>query len=290
LSILSKDGSAFTPGGDFFWLRKSFYGQGYDSPGNSHGHNVVAVEFGLNADPVLPMAPGDGSVEYLSSWLGCTSCHDPHGATGDDAKNPAAGGFRLLGGVDYAGGNEAVGISFTNPAPVARSYSGLGNKWPAETDQNHTDYGSGMSEWCTNCHSGFASGLTHGHPAGNHAHLRALAMLYDGYVASGNMTGTHDAAYDHFVPFERGVENPIELSPTSTEGPEYDSNVMCLTCHRAHASPFAASGRWDFQSTLLEEGSIFNYPDGVNAYYGENIETRYTSFQRSLCNKCHVRD
>ena len=57
--------------------------------------------------------------------------------------------------------------------------SGTGEDWPAETDTNHTDYGSGMSEWCTNCHSGMASGLSHNHPSGNDARLKILADLYN---------------------------------------------------------------------------------------------------------------
>ena len=73
-------------------------------------------------------------------------------------------------------------------------------------------------------------------------------------------------------PSNAGLPDPNELSPKSTEGPDQNSNVMCLTCHRAHASPFAHDGRWDFQSTLLAEAPIFDFPEGANAYYGETID------------------
>jgi hypothetical protein len=291
MRVLTGNGSAFTPGGDFFWLTKSYNKAGSFSPGDSHGHNIMALEFNLREDSTLPMAPGDGVVEYQSSWMGCTSCHDPHASIADDSGAPAVGSsFRMLAGVGYTGGSQASGISFTNPAPVAKSYAGEGTDYPSETDSNHTDYGYGMSEWCTNCHSGLASELAHKHPSGQDAKFRNLATLYNFYVATGDMSGTHDSAYDHFVPFERGLDNLNELSPESTTGPDSGSNVMCLSCHRAHASPFAHSGRWDFQATFLAESAIFSNPEGANAYYGESIQSRYGEFQRSLCNKCHAQD
>ena len=283
IQVLSTDGSAYTPGGDFFWLTRSYTGQGGRSWGDSHGHNVISRDFGLNRDQSLRSAPSDGTVIYQSSWLGCTSCHDPHGVIGES--------YRLLGGVGYQGGGLAQDIHFTQPAPIARAYPAEGDQLPPETDRNHVDYGTGMSEWCINCHSGFASGSgAHLHPAGREATLGMLARFYNAYVATGKMTGSPESSYDRLVPFERGVKDPALLSPTSTEGPDAQANVMCLSCHRAHASAFSDAGRWDFQATLLTSSAVLSTPEGVHAYYGEDIANRYQPFQRSLCNKCHVQD
>jgi hypothetical protein len=288
MKVLSGDGSAYTPGGDFFWLTRSYSG----SPGENHGHNVISWDYLLDEDRVRTMAPGDGSVSYRSSWLECTSCHDPHAniRVGTETMKNSEGAYRLLGGVGYEGGGLAAGIGFTNPAPVAKAYPAQRDYLPPETNKNHVAYGSGMSEWCSNCHSGLAGSGKHRHPAGEEAKLGRLAQLYDAYVTSGRMEGNHATAYDFLVPFEHGTDNLADLSTSSTAGPTPGSNVMCLTCHRAHASPFSSSGRWDFKSTLLAESAVLSTPEARHAYYGEEISRRYGPYQRSLCNKCHVKD
>ncbi|MBN2790947.1 MAG: hypothetical protein JXQ81_00420 [Desulfuromonadales bacterium] len=78
-SVFSPDGSALTPGGDFYWLTRDFSWLDGSSPGNTHGHNFVARDYNLLPDPSLLQAPGG---TYLASNLGCTSCHDPHGRAG----------------------------------------------------------------------------------------------------------------------------------------------------------------------------------------------------------------
>ncbi len=61
-NVLSNDGSTYSAGGDFYWLKKTFTwtenGKECRSSGDSHGHNVVAVEYGLNQENTLNSAPG----------------------------------------------------------------------------------------------------------------------------------------------------------------------------------------------------------------------------------------
>ncbi len=71
-------------------------------------------------------------------------------------------------------------------------------------------YGTGMSEWCQNCHTNIhLDGYTTGvaglrHPAGSTAFLHAGQYdVYNSYVSSGNMTGTD--MYTSLVPFEQGA-------------------------------------------------------------------------------------
>jgi len=197
-NVLSHDGSTYSAGGDFYWLKKTFtwrkYGVHYQSLGNNHGHNVVAVEYGLNEEGTLSSAPGG---IYSSTALGCTSCHNPHSRTvkegyageisvansnGEDLIIvTSVGNYRLLGGLGYTGGVQARGVTFKYPAPVAMADS---HDW-VETDANHTAYGSGMSEWCSNCHPDF---LNSGNklPAGNGAKLNtAIISNYNSYVSTG---------------------------------------------------------------------------------------------------------
>ncbi len=308
-NVLSDNGSSFTPGGDFYWLERSYLwteGEGeqvYSSPGHQHGHNVTAVDYGLTADAISAAAPG-GS--YPAAELSCASCHDPHGqSTGEgDLRLPisgsgsyadaspddaALGSYRLLGGLGYA----ESGTSFSQAAPVALAPT----DW-TETDENHVDYGSGMSEWCANCHPGMHEGVAAQHPAGESARFSAeTAEIYGSYVRTGDFSGSAAFSYLALVPFERGVADPGLLDPGSSSGPEGGaSNVMCLTCHRAHASAYPDIGRWDFTATMLvdshpQDGDVGAGPeDAWNSYYGRDITAEFGPYQRSLCNKCHAQD
>jgi len=307
-AIFSMDGSAMTPGGDFYWLRKSFSWLNGESPGYSHGHNVVALDFNLLPDSVRSVAPGG---TYPAAKLSCISCHDPHGRVaggtaggglpvakpgsygGGGSVGTASGHYRLLGGADYVTG----GYSFTAAAPVARQSSV--NKYQ-ETDSSHVAYGTGMSEWCGNCHSGMlnnehsAGGSSLEHPSGSGELLDSeIINTYNSYRNSGDFSGVTASAYLQFVPFERGTSNMQMLDPNSTAGPDSNSNVMCLSCHRAHASAFGNAGRWDFTATLLVDshpavGDIgATASDVYYSYYGRNIATEFGSGQGQFCEKCH---
>jgi hypothetical protein len=302
-------------GGDFYWLTTDVpKGRGTSLAAN-HGHNIVAADFGLVEDAVLTVAPSDGTVAFSASNLGCNSCHDPHGKKDNNinplpieasgsygAVNPlpgevVLGNFRLLGGVGYDGGLGG-GLSFTAGDPVGVGKNGV------DSNVGHTDYGSGMSEWCANCHSGFTAAdtiVSHRHPAGNNADLGAtIAASYNAYITTGNMGGDITTSFDHLVPFERGVfdaendgtpDDP-SLAYTSTAGADATSNVMCLSCHRAHASAFDNMGRWNLANTMLieEEANAIAAGFTLQQLNGGDDMARFGEYQRSLCNKCHVQD
>lgn len=308
-SVFSFDGSARTPGGDFYWMTRSFSWSGGSSPAARHGHNVVAADFGLGADPNKIQGPGGG---YPAAQLSCISCHDPHGSStvgtrtgaaavtvsGSYGETPAAGtgrgNYRLLGGVGYS----VNGHTFNYPAPVARQNP---DRPFAESDGSHVDYGSGMSEWCANCHSAVLTsdhqvgGLDFEHPVGPDEALDgAIVANYNSYVKTGDLSGTMAGAYLQFVPFERGTATAELLDPISTAGPDSAANISCLTCHRAHASAFRSAGRWDFDALLLidshpalgDSGAAANDVD--NSYYGRDIAVEFGAGQGPFCEKCHA--
>ena len=163
-----------------------------------------------------------------------------------------------------------------------------------------TLFRQGMSEWCATCHTDFLAGGKgqHKHPAANTATLGQgnIAQNYNAYVSTGDLTGVADSSYDALVPFERQIADTSQLSSTSTQGPDSSSNVMCLSCHRAHVSAFPNAGRWDFEIELLVDSHPMDSDAGAIAgdqlasYYGRTIEVAYNSAQRSLCNKCHLQD
>jgi hypothetical protein len=253
--------------GDFIFLTEDNLNDGYGGqlpqnfiPGYKGGHSIVAPSKNLAADPVLLTAPGGN---FNSSMLGCSSCHDPHGNTS----------FRLLNGV---GPVQAGVYTFTNPAPTA---SGI-TLSTAETNANHSAYKSGMSEWCANCHAAFHNSTHNLHPSGSSL-SDGEAVRYGIYNGTLDQSGGNPAtSYLALVPFE----DPA-MTTTTTSGPTANSKVMCLSCHRAHATTGPDIGRWDFNiTTWVEEGVNSHSWVIPNPYPGSG------NSQRSLCNKCHNKD
>ena len=252
-------------GGNFTFLLEDNLNDGHGGAnepiaGDAAGHNIISPDRGVAADAVLTTSPGGA---FPAGVMSCTSCHDPHGN----------GDFRLLYGV----GPIQAGLgTFTAPAPDAAGLSLFG---PGESSSNHTAYNDGMSAWCGNCHGDFHT--LNGnlkHPSGS-ALGGGISTAYNLYNGTEDTTGgTQDTAYLAEVPFEDAA-----VTTDSTAGPSANSKVMCLSCHRAHATSAPDAGRWDFNVTFLwedgHESGSYQIPDPYNS-----------TNQRSLCNKCHVKD
>ena len=325
LSVTGTTDFSTAPAGDFAWLRI----QTIDG-----GHNVIAADFGLGMDsrPGMATAPGPKTTGYPGNALYCSSCHDPHGryrftdantfsttgapimGSGSSTNVPTAtqavGSYRILAGNGYLPKSAPGAEAFFNDPPVALSPSGTSttNNW-----MRRQPYGSGMSEWCANCHNaihnaGGASALRH--PAGNGAKLAGTySTNYNAYKHTGDLTGSQTTSWTPLVPFETGdilstrTTNLIPMRDTTDLGHfggpvTGDENIMCLTCHRAHASGFNSMMRWDSKATFLIEtdGSVWKTAPGhtdnvmtLMAYYNQP-PTDFGILQRGLCNKCHAKD
>jgi len=303
IHVMSPDGSALTPGGDFYWLTRSFSWLDGDSPGYDHGHNVIAADYNLSIDPVLNQSPGGN---YPAARLSCISCHDPHGQVsgGTAGGHPAVsqsgsygvdgGNYRLLGDAGY---QPPGGITFVNDAPVARQSE---SDPYGESSASHVDYGLGMAAWCGNCHGtivtsrhlslGSGSNFRHStdRTLGN-----AFINMYNAYINSGDLSGSVASSRLQFLPFERGTADFQLLDPNSVEGMDNNSRLMCLSCHRAHASAFPNAGRWDFTASLLVDSHPAVGDAGVSgsdvyySYYGRDIANEFGVGQGQFCEKCH---
>jgi hypothetical protein len=229
-------------------------------PGERAGHNLNAPGHSIDTDTTISQAPGG---TFPSVVMSCTSCHDPHGTAS----------FRLL-----YGAREVQGFyNFTNPPPTAVKNSG-----GAEAPDDHTAYQGGMSAWCGNCHTNFEQiGITHKHKVGTSLG-GGIAQAYNLYNGSDDLIGGNpNSAYWPEVPFEDAA-----MTPGDNDGPSAASQVMCLTCHRAHATSAESAGRWDFNVTFNEEDG-----DAWGTYeLAQRISNLSTNANRSLCNKCHVQD
>jgi hypothetical protein len=312
-----------TPGGDFGWV-KILTTTSTSKLAERHGHNIVASDFGYVADTKNTTAPGG---TFVASQLNCISCHSPHNtlrrtdesgtiastgapiaASGSYNNSPVAtataavGVYRFLGGTGYA--PKSYGAAFTHQVPQAVSPSSY-NRTEALSD-TAVAYGSGMSGWCLNCHptfdgSSFASGAPN-HPHPTDRAIGSMATTYNLYVKTGDMTGV-GGGYTSLVPVERGTSDyaTLKTAATNTAGlaPAADasSQVMCLSCHRAHASGFESMTRWFVADTLITENSEYaelgvqgKTVDQIKAAYYDRPATVFGVAQRSLCNKCHAKD
>ena len=314
-----------TPGGDFAWLKKTMNvvirkTTALDgNPGDRHGHNIIAADFGYVADAVITAAPGG---TYPAANLACSSCHDPHGkyrrdATGaiatsglpiwnsgsyNSSANPiagvsAVGAYRILGGIGYQPKSLVGSYAFANTVPtavVASTYNRYEN-----VAQTGIAYGQDMSEWCANCHGGMLQGsFTSGmaglrHPAGNGAKLTAeIAANYNAWVKSGIMTNvTPLAAFSTLAPFEIGTAGTYAtmktLARTSTSYADQNmpsattaNNVACVSCHRAHASGFESSLRFSYLNEFMTVADSANAPIYDSSVTENKVNQGYSTVQQ----------
>ncbi len=336
------------PGGDFAWLKTT-------TTAAKGGHNILGLNHGYSQATKFAggVAPGG---TYPVANLQCSSCHDPHGkyrrvvgdtivlpsigtsvpaiqASGSYNTSPAptaagaVGVYRILGGVGYLpkSASATPGLAFLNGPPVAVAPSTYNQSESA--NMVRVAYGSGMSEWCANCHGAIAANVGtstsnnnsgHTHPAGAAALLTGgsvdlasggkISDNYNAYKYSGNLTGVQASSFDSLVPFEEGVgvtyatlAGKASYTNTNLAGPTGGTEqAMCLSCHRVHASGFASMLRFQVDSQFVNNtdstGTVVNWNSftDVNAWktaaYYDKPATAYGAYQRPLCNKCHAKD
>lgn len=324
-----------TPGGDFGWLRKDYSftvrGTTTNEDGSSHGHNIVAVDMGYTADANNATAPGG---TFSSAQLGCQSCHDPHPAvrrmstglvqgqivgeatapiiaSGSYNNSPtpgvgeAVGTYRLLRGGTYGG------VTFSGfPIAVAPSTY---NQTEA-TNQVRVAYGAEgtntWGNWCASCHPDMHSSGSYVHPT-DQSLGSDIANVYNAYVKSGDLTGSSATSYTSLVPFAENTGDLTTLKAHAKNdnsyrnGPSSSDKVMCLTCHRAHATGFPEMLRWSMEGEFIIYNSQYPGTDTTPtvpqfargrlgaetqaAYYDRPV-TQFATYQRALCNKCHAQD
>jgi predicted CXXCH cytochrome family protein len=326
-----------TPGGDFAWLQKNYYfvvrGSLNTDLGQTHGHNIIAADFtGYTVDTTNPTSPG-GS--FVSANLSCISCHDQHGQTrmlpgytygltgapivssgsyqnsADPTTGQARGVYRLLRSAISQ--RNPAGATFPATPPLAVTNSSYNRS--EFYFQTRTAYGSGMSEYCNACHAEMHSttGILR-HPTAQTV-TGTLMGQYNSYVKSGDLTGSASSAYSSLVPFEEGValsqtgldqlQSHAQINDSQLGGMTATSAVMCVSCHRSHASGFPEMTRWNNEGEFMVYNGLYPGTDTTPtvpqfargrsgaetaaSYYNKPV-TSFATYQRVLCNKCHAKD
>jgi hypothetical protein len=132
-------------------------------------------------------------------------------------------------------------------------------------------------------------------------------------VKTADLSGSSTDSYLSLTPFIEGNPTGSDYAAlkaiarsddTFLNGPTGADLVSCLSCHRAHASGFEYAMRWNPESELLtydgqwpgnDNGAPPQFARGrteaemQTAYY-ERPASTFATYQRSLCNKCHVKD
>jgi len=280
-----------TPGGDFGWLKKTYTyapragAATVTDAGETHGHNIVAVDFGYVADVTNTTAPGG---TYPSGQLGCQACHDPH-----SANRRLSDGSYVQGGVLGQATAPIIGSGSTGTVPAAgqavgvyRLLRGLGGTYNGTTfngvaiavapsTYNQTEatqqvrvaYGlngttNSWGSWCANCHTGMHASTGTVHPV-DVALGSAIANNYNAYVKSGDLTGTSATAFNSLVPFAENTGDITTLKAHASNtngylnGPATSDQVACMSCHRAHASGWKNMLRWNMEGEFIVYNSLY---------------------------------
>ena len=153
--------------------------------------------------------------------------------------------YRFLNGIV---GMEDSDWEFTNSSSDHNQYMGkdrLNDTDDASTDSTTSD--GSISYLCSQCHGDFHDGSdnvdggTWGSPWVRHP------TDFDMNDATGTEYGSYGGAsndYNPNVPLASDVVSAVKSQVLQGDG---DAIVMCLSCHRAHGSPYESILRWDFR-------------------------------------------
>ena len=249
LSTTTAPLSTSLAGGNFYWVLED----------DRMGHNVSGIPT-MTSDNSLAVAPGDDGTGTFGCSSGChatlfnpktsdgktlpTGCegchiepkhHAPQQVTGTPALE-ANGFYRFLPGHHPGSGVHGIEDSdWEYEADMTHHNEYLGDT----TSTNHT-----MTGYCIGCHGKFHEQQDN---AGNWIRHPSDAVIpSDGEYANYGF-------YDPTVPVARPNLETIENTSLLGEG----DMVMCLSCHRAHGSPYPDALRWDYEQMKAGEGGAW---------------------------------
>ncbi len=260
------DGTKATlAGGSFYWV--------YDSGGNddTKGHNVVGIASSDSNIGNTP--PGFNSTDYTangsvgtawsSNQLSCAGtygCHGTHTSTDDFAAISGAHhaddstidgstvgkSFRFLYGIK---GTEDSDWEYTNSSTDHNGYYASDyNNGPGSMDSASINY------LCAECHGNFhlhaqIDDATNGSPWLRHPtdyDMNNVSSKEYGNYPNPTLYSNVSATGDYFVDVPVGnTTGAVNSKVLQASG---DAIVLCISCHRAHGSPYEDLLRWAYSS------------------------------------------
>jgi predicted CXXCH cytochrome family protein len=248
--VYSTTGEPTNPlaGGNYYWVKNT---------GNAYGHNPV----GLVAADGLSGPPG--AFPHLSFQVGCsggsTGCH------GDRFKEDSMRGFHHQ--------NEGGTLATANS--VANSFRGIfgvkgseDSDWEQETTTNHNLYSGADTPSDTSCNSCHAPApppeydTISGFCAACHGQFHQLGDAYGAGIGGTQSNGQwvrhpsdillpETGEYNGYPTYS--VEAPVGYTDVSAPT-RAAAVVTCLSCHRAHGSPYPDMLRWDYDDMVAGGG------------------------------------
>ncbi len=276
-------GSADLAGGNFAYL--SGDKAGVNGNNMSRGHNIIGLGQADDNFSGKNFPPGD---EFSQSGGGFTSakftCAGKFGCHGDRTKQneleAIAGSHHAkdsalkFGSIDESAQGNSVGTSYRFLLGVK---GGEDSDWERTADSaDHNEYkgavdrgtestkvspgGNTISGFCAECHGGF-----HG-PGGNDVGANSVWLRHPVDIA---LPGTGEFAdYNSENSNSYSIEVPLAkiVIPGNSSALVSASSgkhiVMCLSCHRAHASPYEDSLRWNYAEVIAGGGGS----DGIGCF------------------------
>lgn len=264
--------------GNFNHLAESF---GDDALGhNLHGFsdagiNDIDIRFTgpSGTDPVTPpgylAAYDPSSVKYADSGRGlmCAGANGCHGNRDEVSVGAAMKGTHHANDSMLKFGTINEATQGTNAGTSYRMLRGVKGgeaaDWQNRNATNHNEYKgkafaprtgqtyadvSTISDFCSSCHGIFHMSGTGGIGTGGSPWLR--------HPVDVQMPTTGEyAVYNVYDPNTPVARNTIPTNaPSNAVGP--DAVVMCLSCHKAHASEYGSILRWEYNDTTSGTGCI----------------------------------
>ncbi len=242
-------------GGNFFWVEDTDHGDRY-------GHNV----YGISApDDEITAAPGSISCAnscHTSLALsvpgnGCQGCHNNlrhHGIDPDsgEPENSASGWYRFLSApMDSEhlgnGGGPVNGVESADweYEPSVTNH----NVYYKGTGSDLLDIPESIGKFCGGCHAQFHSPgfetIYTDNGAGSDVSPWLRHPADYAIPDSGEFAAVLGTDYDPLVPVGK------DLADKDNRGKIVDGDtVMCLSCHRAHGSPYVHMLRWNYDEMV----------------------------------------
>ncbi len=180
------------------------------------------------------------------SGVGCLQCHDPHGAKEDDLnisgdpnpnsfcnlrKDPLKNDLKTAydGALDY--NNVVIG---------------------GEDRYRFSTYISGVSKWCSACHTDFHSDeSTPNYSEDGWLRHPTDVKLIDYLDPQWDKMGTNEVDLITKQPKVKPAD-PNNNSGYNYTGNIEDDKIVCLTCHYAHGGPYKNALRWDYANSKVD--------------------------------------